>query len=96
MSCLLPPDNTPTVVFCDNDATSILIEDHIWHARVKHIHVKYHYVRKLVANKELTVQRVRLSENTVDILTKPLNRTDFIRLQHYLGLTTTPVTTSAQ
>jgi hypothetical protein len=96
ISCLLPPDITPTVVFCDNDAASILTEDHVWHARVKHIRVKYHYVRELVANKELTVKRVRSSENTADILTKPLNRTDFVRLRHYLGLTATPVATSAQ
>ena len=85
MSCLLPPDNTPTVVFCDNDAASILTEDHVWHARVKHIHVNYHYVRKLVANKELTVQCVHSSENTADILTKPLNRTNFVHLQALFG-----------
>ena len=76
----------PTIIYCDNDAASILTEDHVWHARVKHIRVKYHYIRELVTNKEVLVQRVRSLDNTADILTKPLNRSDFTRLRHYLGL----------
>lgn len=53
---LLPP--SPTPLFCDNDAASQLTEDHIWHSRVKHIRVKYHYTRELVADGQLVVQRV--------------------------------------
>jgi len=76
----------PTPLYCDNDAASQLTEDHIWHPHVKHIRLKYHYIRELVADRELVVQRVRSSENTSDILTKPLSRSDFIRLRHYLEL----------
>jgi hypothetical protein len=79
-------DPCPTTLYCDNDAASKLTEDHMWHSRVKHIRVKYHHIRELVANGDLDVQRVRSSDNTLDILTKPLNRGDFLRLRIFLGL----------
>ena len=85
-------DNSPTPLHCDNDAASILTQDHVWHARVKHIRVKYHYIRELVANSEVVVNRVSSFDNTADIFTKPLGRTDFLRLRHYLGLRFTPGT----
>jgi hypothetical protein len=75
MPHLLHPITSPTTLYCDNNAASQLAEDHVWHAHVKHIRVKYHYIRELVANSELSVARVRSSENTADILTKALNRT---------------------
>jgi hypothetical protein len=79
-----------------NDAASILTEDHVWHARVKHIRVKYHYVRELVANSEVAIRRVRSADNWADIFTKPLNRTDYVRLRHSLGLTHSPVASGNQ
>jgi hypothetical protein len=80
LSALVNNLTSPTTVYCDNDAASILTEDHVWHARMKHICVKYHYVRELVTNKELAVHCVRSADNTADILTKPLSRTDSVRL----------------
>ena len=81
---LLPSRATP--VHCDNNAASILSEDHVFHARVKHIRVKYHVIREMVENGEVAVTRIRSSDNTADILTKPLARPDFLRLRHGLGL----------
>jgi Reverse transcriptase (RNA-dependent DNA polymerase) len=81
---LLPSDATP--IHCDNNAASILSEDHVFHARVKHIRVKYHAIREMVDNGEVVVARIRSSDNTADILTKALGRPDFLRLRHGLGL----------
>ena len=68
------------------NAASRLSEDHVWHSRVKHIRVKYHYVREQVLSGEVKIQRVRSSDNVADILTKLLSRNDFQRLRFYLGL----------
>ena len=76
-------------VFCDNDAASRLAEDHVWHSHTKHIRVKYHYTRELVLNGDVTVLRVDSKDNTADILTKPLARSEFQRLRHYLGVRAT-------
>jgi Reverse transcriptase (RNA-dependent DNA polymerase) len=86
---LLPPHPTP--IHCDNNAASILSEDHVWHSRMKHIRVKYHYVRELVTDEELTITRVRSADNAADILTKPLARGDYLRLCTMLGLRPTSV-----
>ncbi len=48
----------PTPLHCDNDATSRLTEDQMWHPQVKHIQVKYHLIWELIANSELMVMRV--------------------------------------
>jgi hypothetical protein len=81
---LAKPNTTP--LHCDNDTASRLAEDHVWHPQVKHIRVKYHSIRQLVANGEVSVTRVRSCDNVADIFTKPLARTDFERLRTYLGL----------
>jgi len=77
---------TPTPVFCDNRATIILSEDHVGHPRVKHIHVKYHYIQDQVQDGLLVAKQIRSEDNTADIFTKPLGRVDFQRLRGYLGL----------
>lgn len=76
----------PTPLYCDNDAATRLAEDHVWHSRTKHIHVKYHYTREQVHEGNISVTCVRSSDNLADIFTKPLSRTDFERLRHHLGL----------
>ena len=81
---LLP--SYPTPIHCDNDAASILSEDHLWHPRVKHIRVKYHYIRELVSDGEVKATRISSSDNIADILTKPLARADYLRLRSHLGL----------
>lgn len=48
--------------------------------------MKYHYTRELVLTGDATIARVVSKDNTADILTKPLARSDFQRLRHRLGL----------
>lgn len=75
-----------TTIHCDNDASLRLAEDHVFHSQVKHIRVKFHSIRNCIDRGELKVLRVRSADNTADILTKPLGRSDFLRLRCYLGL----------
>jgi hypothetical protein len=88
-------ESNATPLHCDNDAASRLAEDHVWHPQVKHIRVKYHSIRQLVANEEISVTRVRSCDNVADILTKPLARADFERLRRYLGLRERNTSTTA-
>jgi hypothetical protein len=80
-----PPLTLP-LIYCDNDAALRLAEDQVWHSRVKHIRVKYHYVREQILQKKLKVTRVRTKDNVADLLTKPLSRPDFLRHRTNLGL----------
>jgi hypothetical protein len=79
-------ESASTPLHCNNDAASRLTEDHVFHPHVKHIRVKFHHVRDMVHDGELRVTRVRSCDNIADILTKPLNRADFLRLRNYFGL----------
>ena len=47
--------------------------------------MRYHYVRDMVQKNILNIQYVPTSEQTVDILTKPLSLTKFVYFQDRLG-----------
>ena len=76
----------PSPLHCDNDAASQLTEDQTGHPSVKHIRVKFHSVCQLIEEESLRITHVRLADNTADILTKLLGRSDFLRLRQYLGI----------
>jgi hypothetical protein len=58
----------------------------VFHDRSKHIEMRYHYVRDMVQKNILSIQYVSTSEQTVDILTKPLSLTKFVYFRDKLGV----------
>jgi hypothetical protein len=56
----------------------------VYHARAKHIDVRFHKIRKLVATGELLLKKIHTSENATDILTKLVTADKF---KHCLDLT---------
>ena len=83
-----PPTATP--LLCDNNTTRCLVEDHISHPNVKHIHIKFHAICELIEDGTVSLTHMRSMDNTTDILTKPLAHGDFQHLQHYLGIRASP------
>ena len=51
------------------------------HTKIKHIAIKYHYLRVLVQYKELRLEYVNTKEHIVDIFTKalPMDAHEFLR-----------------
>jgi hypothetical protein len=45
-------------LICDSQNTTCLIKDQMFHERTKHIVVKYHYVRDIVAQDKLNVCKI--------------------------------------
>jgi hypothetical protein len=80
------PQDGPTVVRADNNGAISLSEDPSFHARVKHIHVRHHYLRQQVAEKELKLKYVPSNDNVADTLTKPLAKQSFIKFRSMLGV----------
>ncbi|CAH9082806.1 unnamed protein product [Cuscuta europaea] len=60
-------------LFCDNISASYLTANPIQHARSKHIHIDYHFVRERVAHGDLVVQYVPTHLQLEDIFTKSLS-----------------------
>ena len=83
-----PPTATP--IMCDNNAARAISEDPLLHARVKHMDIKYHFLRENVQSDKVTLQYIPTKDNIADILTKPLERQKFSRLRTFLGLHDAP------
>jgi hypothetical protein len=60
------------------------------HSKRKHIPIKYHFLRKQVAEKNIRVEYVGKKEQVEDIFTKPLPREAFEYLRERLGVISTP------
>jgi hypothetical protein len=72
-------------IFGDNQASLAIASDPMSHRRTKHIDVRYHYVRQLIAFGKMEVEYVPTADMPADVLTKPLPLPAFTRcIQGYL------------
>ena len=76
----------PVTLNCDNQGAIALSKDNKFHARTKHIDIRYHFIREAVENKKISVKYVPTDENPADIFTKPLPKAKFRRFVESLGL----------
>ena len=44
----------------------------MYHVRTKHIDVRFHKIMELVSSGELLREKIHISENETDVLTKPV------------------------
>jgi hypothetical protein len=79
------PSQIPTLV-CDNIGTTYLCSNPVFHSRMKHIALDYHFVRQQVQNGKLIVSHISTKDQLADILTKPLHRTRFSLLRDKIGV----------
>jgi hypothetical protein len=68
---LLGPDRVVRT-FNDNQACLTIATDPVAHRRTKHIDIRYHYSRQLIAAGKMTVSYLPTHDMLADILTKPL------------------------
>ncbi|XP_055910669.1 uncharacterized protein LOC129945033 [Eupeodes corollae] len=60
----------PITLYCDNQNAIKLASTDAFHARSKHIDVRFHFLRNKIAAKKIDVKFVGTDEMTADILTK--------------------------
>ena len=63
-----------------------LSENPMFHDRLKHIEIKYHYIRDIVQRGAVKLLYVATDEQIVDVLTKPLARVKFEYFRVRLGV----------
>jgi hypothetical protein len=71
---------TPTslpMFWCDNLIATYLSANHIFHARIKHVEVDYHFVHDKIAKKDIQIHFISSRDQFIDILTKPLSIASF-------------------
>ncbi|KAJ4719028.1 Retrovirus-related Pol polyprotein from transposon TNT 1-94 [Melia azedarach] len=62
------------VVFCDNQSAIHLSKNSSFHAKSKHIDVRYHWLRDALNDNMFELEKIHTNHNASDILTKTLPR----------------------
>jgi hypothetical protein len=64
--------NEPIPIYCDNTSSISISNNPLMHSKMKHIPIKYHFLREQVAEKNIRVECVGTKDQVVDIFTKLL------------------------
>lgn len=65
------------VIYCDNIGATQINSNPIFHSRMKHVVVDYHFIRDQVQSDQLSVAHVFSADQLADFLTKPLSTSTF-------------------
>lgn len=75
------PLHTAPIVCCDNVGAIALASNPIFHTRIKHIKVDYHFIQEKILNKYISLQYIPSIEQTLDVFTKGLSTSQFLFLR---------------
>ena len=64
----------------------MLTNNLVYHARMKHIKVHYHFVREKVLGGELDLVYVNIEEQVADVFTKDLGIEKLCKFRSFLGI----------
>lgn len=70
-------------VYCDSHSSIYLAKNDIYQFKAMHIDIKYHFIRDIVVECKIKVDKIHTDENPIDMLTKSLSNTKF---KHCLDL----------
>ena len=69
-------DSVPKV-YCDSQSAIHLYKNSAFHKRTKHIDVRLHFVRDMIAQRQVEVEKIATEVNLANMLTKPIPMTKF-------------------
>jgi hypothetical protein len=75
-----------TVIWCDSKSAIHLSKNPALHGRSKHIELKHHFIRELVAQKQVSLEFCSTTDQMADLLTKSLPKTKFMHFKEMLGV----------
>jgi hypothetical protein len=73
-------------LWSDNQGAMDMAKDPKFHSRTKHIDIRYHFIREVVADEKIELEYIATENNPADILTKPLTNDEFERKAGLLGI----------
>ena len=79
---IFKPLETPIMLYSDSQSAIALTKDGSYHARTKHIDIRYHFICFEVQKKTINLIYCPTEEMTADILTKPLPS---MKAKHFAG-----------
>jgi len=63
-----------------------LAKNHVYHARMKHIDVRFHFVREILDKSDIELQKIHTKENPADMLTKVVPGVKFAHCKELLRI----------
>ena len=75
-----------SVLYSDSQSAIHLAKNSAFHSRTKHIGVQYHFVREVVEEESVDMQKIHTKDNLVDAMTKPINTEKFEWCRSSYGL----------
>ena len=63
-----------------------MVDNEVSHNKMKHVELHYHYLRQLEHENIDTLVYYRIDDQIVDIFTKPLSESKFIKFHSFLGI----------
>jgi len=70
----------------DNQGAIFLASNPAQEKRIKHIDLRYHYIREVIRQKQIELLFIEGAENPADLFTKNLGRIKFLKFREQLGL----------
>ena len=86
MSGLFNLELDTTMILCDNQSCIKMMENPMFHDRLKHIEIQYFYIKDMIQKGAIKLQYVSTDEQFVDVLTKHLSRVKFEYFQNKLAV----------
>lgn len=80
-------NQSSVLIYNDNMGALKLAENPIFHSRTKHIHIRHHFVREVLASGDVKICHMSTSDMPADILTKGLPKNKHWSCMDALGVT---------
>ncbi|MCO5608984.1 hypothetical protein L7F22_063204 [Adiantum nelumboides] len=77
---------TTLTLHCDSQSAIMLAKNPVFHAKTKHISVKYHFIRDVLKDKHMQLVKVHSDDNLTDLLTKGLPSERFTHRRALMGV----------
>ncbi len=74
--------NNSTPLFCDNQSAIRLVYNPEFHQRTKHIDVKFHHIRDMQIQQEISIQYIPTENQLANALTKKSNHQKLSKFKH--------------
>ena len=83
---ILRPLVCPMLLYCNNQSAIAVAKNDQYHARMKHIHIRYHFIQELIRWEIIKVWYCPTENMITDIFTKALPVKTFEHLHTLLGV----------
>jgi len=69
---------------CDSMSAIYLAKNQIYHVRMKHIDIRFHFVRDILNEDDIKLQKIHTKKNPADMLTKAISGMKFAHYKELL------------